>query len=160
MTTIEGTWSLSFLFGLLAACAMFIAAVVAGVLLLRWARRNAYSFDEGTARALGWGALGFAVLVVIGTAVSTFPWEREYHRFEPKVGEVQVIDKRLVAQGGGMQEKIVVRFADLPGQWGCEDTRCALVKPGDMLALRCIKRWDYSATDGYDCRFVAHEGRA
>ena len=57
-----------------------------------------------------------------------------------------------------MEEKFVVRYEDGGGQqFGCTDTRCASVKPGDTLTLACKRAWEWAATDGYDCRFRATE---
>jgi hypothetical protein len=42
------------------------------------------------------------------------------------------------------------------GTYGCTDTRCALVEPGDYLKLACKKAWEYGSTDGWDCRFREH----
>jgi hypothetical protein len=153
MTGIEGTWSLQFIIGLiLVTLTLFLLLAVAVFAAKHW---NSEFGPLWTVGAL------ICIPILLGvTACVTFPWESQYHRYEPKVGKVFQVDKRLVKQGEGMQEKLVVQFADLPGQWGCEDTRCASVRPGDMLALRCIKRWDYSASEGYDCRFVAHERKA
>jgi hypothetical protein len=159
MSGIEGTWSFGFIIGLIVVAVLLAICGIVALVGLAW-RTHADSYDKGAALATAIGGFVAAVLVAGVTACATFPWESAYHRYEPKVGEVQAIDKRLVPSGEGMEEKMVVRFANVPGQWGCEDTRCALVKPGDNLALRCIKRWDYSATDGYDCRFVAHEAKS
>jgi hypothetical protein len=154
MSGIEGTWSLSFLGGLL-----FVALAI--IVLLAIASFAASHWEQDLAPLWAVSAVACIPILLGITACATFPWESEYHRYEPKVGKVVSVDKRLVSAGDkGMQEKLVVRFADMPGQWGCEDTRCASVRPGDMLALRCIKRWDYSASDGYDCRFVAYEPKA
>jgi hypothetical protein len=153
MNGIEGTWSLGFLIGI-------ILVTLAVLVLLAIALAAAKHWNKEFAPVWCVGAIASITILLGVTACVTFPWESQYHRFEPKVGEVQAIDKRLVRSGEGMQEKLVVRFSGIPGQFGCEDTRCASVRTGDMLALRCIKRWDYSASDGYDCRFVAYEPKA
>lgn len=44
-------------------------------------------------------------------------------------------------------------------QYGCIDTRCAGIEVGDDLSLSCIRKWEWAATGGYDCRFVDYQSK-
>lgn len=86
-----------------------------------------------------------------GIAFGYYPYSKQYHSYADVAGTVEVIEARLFVDAG---EKFVVRFEGSPQQYGCSDTRCALVEPGDALALSCRRVFEYAAEDGYDCRFV------
>lgn len=94
------------------------------------------------------GAVGAIVLAVL-TLLLTFPHEKEYHAYVPTTGVVERVDSRMLEQ----TEKYVVIFQGSAQEYGCEDTRCALIQPGDYLELRCIREWDYNGADGYDCKW-------
>lgn len=104
------------------------------------------------------GSVGLLVLWIAFWAFAFFPYEKAYHAYIETAGTVETIDSRLLPSGDGMEEKFVVRFEGSQQEYGCLDTRCALVEPGDYLVLACIKDWDYNATDGYDCKFRRNDG--
>lgn len=145
----SGPWSLGTLIWL-PTCVIIVALLS---LFAIWLRRN----DEAPFDIVVWV---FAAAVVGGTLspVGMYPYRAEYHQWRDVSGTVQTIDKRLVSDGDSMQEKFVVVFADSGGaQFGCDDTRCAAVAGGDALKLSCKRVWQYTGTDGYDCRFVSTE---
>lgn len=108
-----------------------------------------------------WFRLAGSILVlvtVVASAVFLYPYEAEYHRWEERTGTVAEVNKRLVGDGDdGMKEKFVVRYAEGGREYGCDDTRCAVVEPGDVLTLSCKRVWQYSGTDGWDCTFVRNQ---
>lgn len=140
----EVTWDLGFLMAL--ACFGFLAfAALAGVLIGLVTREGELAVWSGV-------ILIIVVLVLVGIS---FPFEKKYHAWMPVDGTVLQVDKRLLSDGEGMSEKIVVIYEGSTLQYGCEDTRCASVRPGDYLALKCITDWDFQGADGRDCRFVS-----
>jgi hypothetical protein len=106
---------------------------------------------------LGVGSIALAVAFIVGTALPSFgmyPYKAEYHQWRDVSGTVEKIDKRLIGSSDKMEDKFVIRFANSGGrQFGCDDTRCASVTAGDWLKLSCKRVWQYTGTDGYDCRF-------
>lgn len=146
-------WSLNLISGLIVAVVLIVAAVM---LSRFWYGKNktADSYDGDMFLWLARGAIAFVVVVVGITALTTFPWEKQYHYWEDKAGVVAEIESRLLKDGDGMSEKYAVRFEGSAQEYGCEDTRCSLVKPGDTLTLRCLRVWEYSGTDGWDCSYV------
>ena len=85
-------------------------------------------------------------------AIGWFPYDMDYHARREVSGEVQTIDSRLLQKGDGMEEKFVIVFAEDPSQeYGCLDTRCASLQPGDSVALLCTLDYDMNSADGWDC---------
>ena len=147
-------WSLNFITGLVTS-GVLIAILTALVPVMYRKHARARYYDGDTFLWMARGLIASVVIVVAFTAGALFPWEKPYHYFETYSGPVAEIEARLLADGDGMSEKFAVRFEGSTQEYGCEDTRCALVQPGDTLTLRCIKVWEYSGTDGYDCSFVS-----
>lgn len=143
----SASWSLGVLVGIpilgVIALALLVFAVVC------W-----FADEPG----IGVGSLA-VLLVLVGVALSPlgyYPYKAEYHQWRSTSGVVAEVNKRLVSDGDkGMNEKIVVRYKDSDGAYGCEDTRCALLKVGDTLDLKCKRAWQYASVSGYDCRFVS-----
>lgn len=152
----SGTWSLGVLIGgpvtvLLALIGL--AAIGVGIWLKAKGERDTWILTGGGSAWLA---------VVVGLAVSPlgfWPFAAEYHQWREVSGTVQQIDKRLIGSGDKMEDKFVVRFTDGGLQFGCDDTRCASVREGDSLTLSCKRAWQYTGTDGYDCRFVSTEAK-
>jgi hypothetical protein len=105
---------------------------------------------------LGWIATTVATVALLaGTWWGMYPWRAEYHQWRPIEGIVDRVDSRIVPAGdSSVEQKIVVLFRDNPQQYGVLDTRAAGAHPGDRLAITCVRRWQYSGSDGYDCEFV------
>lgn len=145
-------WSLWILIGLPIIGIILTVLITVVVLTKRRGWTGSYGLDD--AGLLGLTSLGAIILLIIVTTCVYFPYEKEYHYWDRKEGTVEEINKRLIGSGDGMEEKFVVRFSGYRQEYGCEDTRCALVAPGDYLALSCIRIWQYSGTDGWDCNFI------
>src|SRR5690348_7649109 len=74
------------------------------------------------------------------------------------LGAVATVDSRTIAvQGGGMEDKFVVKFHGNDQQYGVLDTRAAGLKVGDHLTITCVRIWQWSGSHGYDCNFVSLE---
>lgn len=148
----DTTWSLGMWIGVpltIVLVLIGLAAIVVG--LLMWKEDGAGFFLAG---GVVW------LVVVLGIALSPlgfYPYHSEYHQWRELGGTLTQVDKRLISTDNGMEDKFVVRFAGSSQQYGCDDTRCAGIHVGDYLALSCKRAWQYTGTDGYDCRFVATE---
>lgn len=143
ITALEGGYTIGTLIGVPILLLILIVGIGIGIVLLRE--------DDG----VGWGfILGTPVVVLALAIFSLWPFSKEYHYWTPVTGTVEQVDKRLVSDGEGMSEKIVVRFKDNPQQYGIEDTRAALLKPGSEASLLCKKAHQWGpSVDGYDCRW-------
>lgn len=150
--------SLGYLIGTIIAAIIFTGVLAGSALIGRALRRdNEYVM----ARAMNGLGIGLAVATAgIWTWGAFPPFDMDYHTYRPVTGIVESVDKRLLADGDGMSEKYVVALAGDPQQYGCEDTRCALIRVGEPVELSCQKMWVYAGTDGYDCRFVQAGGRS
>jgi hypothetical protein len=144
----SGTWSIGTL----------IWVPIATLLILGLVAFAVFMFMESEL-GMGLGFIAAALAIIIGSAlpsIGMYPYKGEYHQWRDVSGTVEKIDKRLIAHDKSMEDKFVVRFANSGGrQFGCDDTRCASVDPGDWLKLSCKRVWQYTGTDGYDCRFSA-----
>lgn len=103
------------------------------------------------------GILWIAGTLVVCSAILVainFPFDMAYHSYRPVSGTVSNVASRLVDTGNKSTEtKYVVTFKGSSQAYGCLDTRCALVKPGDHLQLMCIRTWQYASVSGYDCNY-------
>lgn len=119
-----------------------------------FARPIADDFDIKTSvvRTTGWIVTLLILLVGIGFY---WPLKTEYHFWKTTKGEVTDVNSRLVGPDGG-ETKYVVTLEGI-GERGCNDTRCASVKVGDTLTLKCKRVYQWGATPGYDCNFVRNE---
>lgn len=110
--------------------------------------------DEFGIAVMGW----IVFVTVLGIALwQFFPYTPDYHRYKPVSGTVAEISSRILGNGDSVDQKFVVVFQGNPQEYGCLDTRCALVKIGDRLSLKCLKKWEYAGTPGYDCNFVRND---
>jgi hypothetical protein len=155
----EGHWTLGVLIGL----PLTILGVIALVLFARWMMRE----DEPLA---GWLAYVAAVVVVIFalSPAGFYPYSRDFHRWEPKTGVVRDTATRVFTEDSGdsktINQRIVVRFTDrnrFGGDlFGCDDTRCAIIKPGERITLMCRHEWQWAADPGWVCRWGRQEAAA
>lgn len=99
----------------------------------------------GRERAWPWflgGALSIALSLVIWWVAMAFTTSGDYHAWNVKEGDVQRVNKRLVSAGEkGMEERFVVVIDGQP--YGVDDTRAALLRPGDFVSLRCKKEFQW-----------------
>lgn len=146
----SGPWSLGTLIWLPILALIVLVCVVAAV--AAW-RADEPGFSIG-AVLVAFVFVGCTALPQIGM----YPYKAEYHQWRDVSGTVDKIDRRLISKSDSMEDKFVIRFEDSNGaQFGCDDTRCASVEEGDALTLSCKRAWQYTGTDGYDCRFVSTE---
>lgn len=148
----SGSWSLGVLIGV--PVTILLVLVCLGVIAL-----GALNWDDDGVIAVVLG--GVVLVAVVGFALSPlgfYPYKAEYHQWREVSGEVVDIDKRLVSSGeSGMEEKFVVRFDGSSQEFRVDDTRAALVEPGDQLTVACKRQWEYAATAGYVCRWIGSE---
>lgn len=114
--------------------------------------------DVRVIRRWSWAPLVLIALTLGLTWWGMYPWNTEYHHWIPKSGVVARVDSRLISSGDGSgspETKFVVMFTGDQQQYGVNDTRAAGVKQGDRLTITCVRTWQYSGTDGYDCNFIA-----
>lgn len=157
-----------------AICVPLILLILVAVffLLRGWAARAERNIDERSsdyktgetlgdirlARICSWVAPVLIAVTVAATWWGMYPWKSEYHHWVPKSGTVARVDSRLISSGDkSMETKFVVMFAGDEQQYGVLDTRAAGVKTGDRLTVACVRIWQYSGTDGFDCNFVSLE---
>lgn len=150
--------------GYLVGTSITVTMVIASVLLLLWFKKkfkvwHVEKWETRLARVLVISiGLVLPLAVWIGT---TGPWYGlKYQTWDPVSGTVAEIEKRMVADGKAMSEKYVIVLEGNPQQYGCTDTRCALIKVGELVDLSCKRVWIYAGTDGFDCNYVSAGGRS
>lgn len=144
------TISMGTLIGLPIAALLVLGCLAVSLIGLSGVR---YGDEFGWSFVIG-GVL--AALVVVGvTGVLMWPWKHDYHHWVDKGGVVEEVSKRLVPAGDkGMQEKYVFVIDGYP--YGVLDTRAALVKPGDHVAIACKKAFEWGVpqeSNGWDCKW-------
>jgi len=119
--------------------AVLVVVAVVGVLM-----RDGFVF----------GVFACAAVAVAGlTAAAMWPYDKDFHTIRPVSGVVTETSSRFLAVDKATEQKYVLTIDGQP--YGCKDTRCALVEPGDTVTLGCTKTWEWQATPGDDCRYVA-----
>lgn len=98
----------------------------------------------------------WAILAGI-TACALYPFEAAYHRWAPVSGTVAEAGAYLVGADDKFHQVAVITLEGVAGELRCEDSRCALLEPGDRVTLRCVKDWSYAATDGRQCSWISRE---
>lgn len=152
--------SLGVLIGLpIAALFTLLSLILIAVGIRKRIADGEFELDEPAGWLVGIGA-GMLVVTLGLTAVAMWPWSTEYHQWRPVGGTVDVVQSRLISAGdkGGTDQKFVVRFTSSKQEYSCEDTRCALLKPGQHLDLSCKRSWQYAGTSGFDCQYVRADG--
>ncbi|HSV40039.1 MAG TPA: hypothetical protein VLI04_14870 [Nocardioidaceae bacterium] len=157
MKTSDTHWTLGVLVGwpvTLVIVAGFASAAYALFRRSKALKANSSYADHRLPLVFGWAAAATAVFIFGAVALSSFPYGAQYHQWRPVSGTVASIDSRLVAGSSAADEKFVVTFEGGRQQYGCSDTRCAGIDVGDDLSLSCIRKWEWAAVGGYDCRYV------
>lgn len=150
-------WSLGTLIGLPVAGLLTVVLLTGTVIgAFAWAHdRRARSYNRMPI-AVPLGLLAALLAVVTVTAFTYWPFDAEYHRWHTTTGTVTTVSSRLLAsdtKDGGTTQRFVVDLAGV-GERSCDDTRCSMLKAGDVLTLSCKRAWQYAGTHGYDCAFV------
>lgn len=111
--------------------------------------------DEGIApwdhRASGIAFIAICGFLLLITPLMYFPYDMDYHARREVSGTVARVDSRILSEGEGFEEKIVITFDGSNIQFGCKDTRCASLREGDWVQLLCTKDYDWNSTDGWNC---------
>jgi hypothetical protein len=94
--------------------------------------------------------------LIIGSAFGYYPYDGDYHKLQPASGVVQAVDSRFLAAS----QYVVVTY-DTGLTVRCDDSRCATVRPGEILRLLCTKEHQFGsplAADGWGCRWGGTDG--
>lgn len=106
-------------------------------------------YDE---RFIAWVGAVVAIAVLGTYVLAMWPFEAAYHKWQPVVGELASIDKRLLSDGqGGMSEAFPVTIKGRDDVYRVDDTRAATWKPGTHVKLRCKRDYSFSGYDGWTC---------
>jgi hypothetical protein len=144
------TWSLGVLVGVpLSAGALAITLAIAVVGAIRWRR-------DGDPAAF-WGGCAAVVLTAVVTGVLMWPWQLEYHRWQPVAGTVDEVNPPAWIMTLGSEQRFAVRLQGDRQEYSCVDVRCALLKRGDHVEMTCKRQWQYAGTPGFRCEFVSSE---
>lgn len=134
-----------------------LAGIAALATWLRWRKSSDYDKKECAPCLRNFGFATIAVALVLTGITYGFMYpllDSEYHTYRPVGGMISDIQSRAMADGKGSTDYYAVQFGN-DQTYRCDDTRCALLKPGDVLFLSCIREWQYNGTDGYDCDFLS-----
>lgn len=136
------------------------AAIIGTVIKPRWRDRSdgssMWSGEYLTGVWLKWAGLATVVVAAGIWVIAAFPpFETKYHAYRPVSGQVTAIGTRLLGAGSdsGTTQMFVVTMNG--HDYRCDDTRCSLVRVGDLLSLQCIGVWELHGTPGYRCNFVS-----
>lgn len=134
---------------ILAICLLLcLGAVVLGAF-------GVYERDRTGWAGVAGGILGAAVVLGCWWWGMAFTLSSDYHAWNVKEGKVDRVAKRLVSTGDkGVGERYVVTIDGQP--YGIDDTRAALVRPGDTVSLRCKKDFQWGVpreAHGWVCRW-------
>lgn len=165
--TASGQWTLGVLVGLPIALffsflmlVLIVLTVIYGVRNRTPGKRSTYKdgWDRYSDRRRAACFIGLPtfimVAILIGAGFAMWPWKAEYHQFRQVSGTVSAVSSRLVAGDRSTNQKFVVILTSGPQQYGVDDTRAALLHPGDAVSLRCIRSYTYGSNDaGYDCKW-------
>jgi hypothetical protein len=136
----------------------FIALGICLLLCLGGLGIGVLNLSDG--RGYGWGWIAGSIVSAIVVLVAwwwgmAFTLSGDYHAWNVKEGTVERVAKRLVSAGDkGMAERYVVTINGRP--YGIDDTRAALVEPGDKVSLRCKKDYEWGVpreAHGWACRW-------
>jgi len=154
-----GSWTLATIIGT-AVVVLLVTIVGLGGIggTVVWARdRKVNRQDAVTGLAVSIGAAVLSAVILLIYVAVMWPLNGAYHQWRSTSGTVESVASRQVANDKAMETKYVIKFVN-GGERGCLDTRCALIKPGDQLELKCKKIWQWSATAGFDCNYVSRNG--
>lgn len=142
-------------FGVISGAIICILGLI-GVILVtiglalneRRGQRGVVVFGGVVCSLLSVGALMFVL----------FPFSSDYLSYHNESGTVTAISSRFLSSGSGSSATVNQRYAvNIAGKgiFGCDDTRCSVIKPGDRIVLSCEKEWQWHGTPGWVCQFGA-----
>jgi hypothetical protein len=131
-----------------------IAAVLLVIALIAWIGTAIEVFDGDLSTLFG--AMAFVAALIAAAfpivGFSVVGWSPDYLAFHPVHGVVQQIASRQISEGKGMSQRYVFTIDGQP--YGVDDTRAALVKPGDAVSLNCTREFVWGSTNnGYACNW-------
>lgn len=104
--------------------------------------------------------LGACITAIFGIPMLALPligmglvgFNPDYMHYKPVTGTVQAVASRQISDGQSMSTRYVFQ---INGQaYGVDDTRAALTKPGDLVALNCMKEFVWGSTaNGWACNW-------
>lgn len=152
-TLAEDRPTLGLLIGLPLGIAVAVACVVMAALCFR-AYRPGYDKEPLVG---GWILAALAVVALGVTGAALWPWKHDYHYWTEVNGTVEKVSNRLVSGGEGIvNQRFVVTINGQP--YGVDDTRAALIKPGDRVSLRCKREYVWgSDSHGFACNWNGGE---
>lgn len=151
MDTVSASWSIGYLVG----WPVWVILLVA-IAIVAWA----FFSDDEPAAGLGWTAAFIGTLIFMLSPWGLYPTGgADYHKWSPKSGEVESVNKRLVSKDKSMEEKYVIVFKGSPQEYGVEDTRAALIQSGDKVVVKCKRHYQWGSTPGYNCRWVSRTAK-
>lgn len=113
--------------------------------------RRGLSFLQGA----GFTLAGWIVCWGLFAWAAWPPLPGAYNSYQPVTGTVKQVSSRFIAgeaSGSGSTQKFAVQLTS--GQtYGCNDTRCSVLKPGQDVTLLCEKVFQFNAAEGWDCNF-------
>lgn len=107
--------------------------------------------DNGGAYVfMGTGVVGMLVTALVAGFV-WWPWAPSFHTVYRVHGQVSSVGSRQISDGTSMSTRYV--FMIDGHQYGVDDTRAALTKPGDTVTLTCTKQYVWRAEAGWACNW-------
>lgn len=102
-----------------------------------------------------------ALAGLAGLIVVLFPFSGDYLSYRNETGRVSAVSSRFLSSGSGSSATVNQRYAVSilgKGTYGCDDTRCSLIKANDTVTLSCEKEWQWHGNPGWVCSFVSAYG--
>lgn len=100
--------------------------------------------------------IGLPLAALAGLCFVLFPFNGNYLSYHTESGQVTAASSRFLQTGSGSTASVNQRYAVSiagKGTFGCDDTRCSLVKAGDTVSLSCEKEWQWHGAPGWVCSF-------
>jgi hypothetical protein len=98
----------------------------------------------GAVAALCWGIFTWATWP---------PFSPQYHTYVPVTMTVKEVSSRFISDGGGsVNQRVAITSAD-GTIYGCDDTRCTTLQPGQVVTLLCVKEWEGNGVPGEVCNW-------
>lgn len=149
-TQIDTSYLIGFIV-ILVFCFLCICAGILWWIANPFEHKGLWAFLEGAVI----GTVGSLVFLGIFALVAFPPFPGVYNEYQPESGIVKTINQRFIAsdtQGGGTTERFAVQYTN--GRvFGCDDTRCSVLKAGQWVTLMCEKEFQFNGTPGYACNF-------
>lgn len=134
-----------------------IALIVAALLVWRGFRdrKDGGYYADGFGWFLSAGLVALFAIPAIAAPLIGFGivgYSADYLTMKPVRGTVEQVASRQIASGKAMETRYVAVIDGQP--YGIDDTRAALIKPGDTISLMCTREFVYgSQNNGYACNW-------